>query len=62
MRFASHEKHAITRSPKLMMAVDEWLDGKIGIQEFMDLTGCSTSSAYSTIARACREMRSTNDL
>ena len=44
-----------------MMAVEQWLDGQIGIQEFIDLTGCTTTSAYSTIARACREMRSTND-
>ena len=38
-----------------------YADGQIGIQEFIDLTGCTTTSAYSTIARACREMRSTND-
>jgi len=38
------------------------LDGDIGIQEFIGLTGCSRTSAYSTIARACRKLRSEDDL
>jgi hypothetical protein len=62
MRYAGREKHAITHTPKIMMAVEQWLGGEIGIQEFIDLTNCTRTSAYSTIARACREMRSTNDL
>jgi hypothetical protein len=44
MRFATHEKHALTHSPRIMMAVEQWLDGEIGIQDFIDLTGCSTLS------------------
>jgi len=38
MRFPNREEHAITRTPKIMMAVEQWLDGQIGIQEFIDLT------------------------
>ena len=51
MRFAKREKHAIAHSPKIIMAVEQWLDGQIGIQDFIDLTGCTTTSAYSSIAR-----------
>ena len=59
MRFANRERRATTLlTPQIARAVDEWLDGMIGIQEFIDLTGCSRTSAYSTIARACRAQRS----
>ena len=44
-------------TPEIARAVDEWLDGMIGIQEFIDLTGRTRTSAYSTIARACRARR-----
>jgi hypothetical protein len=57
MRFANREKHAIAMTPALMRAVNQWLDGLIGIQEFIDLTKCTRTSAYSTIARACRAAR-----
>jgi hypothetical protein len=28
---------------------------RIGIQEFIDFTKCTQTSAYSTLARACRQ-------
>lgn len=61
MRSRTREKHALALTPPIMHAVEEWLDGTIGIQEFIDLTGCTRTSAYSTIARACRSLRSTNN-
>jgi hypothetical protein len=57
MRFSQREGHGLTLTPKILRAVEQWLDGKIGIQEFIDLTNCSRTSAYSTIARACRAVR-----
>jgi hypothetical protein len=36
MRFARHEKHAITITAAIKRAVDRWLDGKIGVQELID--------------------------
>jgi hypothetical protein len=30
--------YAIALTPAIMLAVEEWLDGDIGIQQFIDLT------------------------
>jgi hypothetical protein len=56
----SHKPYGMPITPSIKRAVDEWLDGTIGIQEFIDLTGCSRTSAYSMIARTCRQLRQRN--
>lgn len=57
MRFSGREKHALVITLRIEKAVDKWLDGEIGIQEFIDMTKCTRTSAYSTIARVCRQRR-----